>query len=138
MMLGDGAVQDMWLLDPLHLDRIPTGVLLRDARRVSMAPACVFTAVELAYFNAHGKALETGHAGGSIGVAPPFWQPGGGAPSPPLVPPIGAPPPAALVGDGPKEAFVLMTAAALAVGDPIDLSKLPQQVLGNRVLYEVA
>ena len=32
MTLGDGAVQDMWLVDPANVDRLPTGVTIADAR----------------------------------------------------------------------------------------------------------
>ena len=58
MTLGDGAVQDLWLVDQDRLDRLPAGVAAADVVRAGNSVVGEFSTVEMAYFDSHGIALE--------------------------------------------------------------------------------
>ena len=124
MPLGGGAFREMWLVDPVNICRLYTGVPAARAVRFRNSAGGELTTEEPAYLDTHGAALEAWFDGGRVGVLPPVALPRAGlAPAP-------APHPA------PTEASALVPVATLKVGDPIDPKKVEPQVFKGCVLSE--
>ena len=130
MTLTDGAVRDMWLVQPAHPDRLPRGVNARDVSSFENSPAGPLQPHELAYFLTHGRELEAWHAAGGTGVPPPFTMPGppGTGPSLPLVPRPAA--------NAAPACNVIVPVADLQSGAPLSLERLPHQVFNTLVLFQ--
>ena len=68
MTLGDGAVKDIWLVDGMNVDRLPAGISAASAVRVKRSPLGEFTALELAYFDTHGRFWSVGTPKGRLAL----------------------------------------------------------------------